>query len=368
MGAVYEAMDERLARRVALKILSGRLKGKSKAAKRFALEAKAAARLASPYVVSIYDFDVECDYPYIAMEYLHGETLAAAIARGPLAIDRVADIMLAVCAGVSEAHRAGVVHRDLKPSNIFLCRPTHGIQSACVLDFGISKVGGLSSSTLTQTGDIVGTSQYLSPEQASGSKQVTELSDLYSLGVVLYECVTQRTPQRGQPIYDLLRNVSEGRHPRPRELRMDLSPAFESVIERAMMVRPQDRFPTALDLATALFPFASPAGQRMFSDLCGPGRSVVRSASSQPAPAAAQVAGLPATERLPVQALPTWHHHTTRTALPPSVRRRRSSRAPVARAQLARPPSWVRRTLVSMALGAILAAAVLLALGLLFRF
>ena len=93
MGTVYEAMDARLGRTVALKLLSGKLKGKSKAAKRFSIEAKAAARLANPNAVAIYDFDVDCEYPYIAMEYLQGETLAAAIARGPLAIDRVADIM-----------------------------------------------------------------------------------------------------------------------------------------------------------------------------------------------------------------------------------------------------------------------------------
>jgi len=101
-----------------------------------------------------------------------------------------------------------------------------------VLDFGISKVGGISSSGLTQTGDIVGTSQYLSPEQAAGLRHVTEASDQYSLGVVIYECVTRQTPQRGEPIYSLLRNVTDGRHTPPRELRADLPPALEALIER----------------------------------------------------------------------------------------------------------------------------------------
>jgi serine/threonine-protein kinase len=268
---------------------------------------------------------------------------------------------------VSEAHRAGIVHRDLKPSNIFLCWPAKGIKTACVLDFGISKVGGLSSSALTQTGDIVGTSQYLSPEQASGTRQVTELSDVYSLGVVMFECVTQQTPQRGQPLYDLLRNVSEGRHARPHELRGDLPPAFEAIIERAMMVRPQDRFATVLDLATALFLFASPEGQRLFSHLCGPARSAAQSGPSLPSPASAEGARLPATERFPVVAPPSWHNHTTRTALRASARRQGCTAGRLA-AEPTVLPSRLRTTLVSIALGAILASAILLALGWFFRF
>lgn len=357
MGAVYEAMDARLGRRVALKILSGKLKGKSKAAKRFSIEAKAAARLANPNAVAIYDFDVDCEYPYIAMEYLQGETLAAAIARGPLATDRLADIMLAVCSGVSEAHRAGVVHRDLKPSNIFLCKPAKGIKIACVLDFGISKVGGISSSDLTQTGDIVGTSQYLSPEQAAGSKLVTELSDIYSLGVVMYECVTQQTPQRGQPIYSLLHNVIEGRHILPHEVRGDLPRAFEAIIERAMMVKPVDRYPSALDMARAVFPFASAGAQRLFADFCGPAKSLAQSGpalSSQAMPKAP----VAATERLPAEPPQPWRDKTTHTSA------RRVDEADWEPAP-SDEPSWVRKTIVSVALGAALAGVVMLGLSLL---
>jgi serine/threonine-protein kinase len=356
MGTVYEAMDARLGRTVALKILSAKLKGKSKAAKRFSIEAKAAARLANPNAVAIYDFDVDCEYPYIAMEYLQGETLAAAIARGPLAIDRLADIMLAVCSGVSEAHRAGVVHRDLKPSNIFLCKPAKGIKIACVLDFGISKVGGISSSELTQTGDIVGTSQYLSPEQAAGSKQVTDLSDIYSLGVVMYECVTQQTPQRGQTIYSLLHNVIEGLHVPPHALRSDLPPAFETVIERAMMVKPTDRYPSALELARAIFPFASAGAQRLFADFCGPAKSLAQSGPAIPARATPQPA-LPATERVPAESVAPWRRSTTHTSL------RNSQGRSVADELAVHGPSRLRKTLVSVALGAVLAAAVLLGLS-----
>lgn len=310
MGTVYEALDARLKRKVALKILSSELKSKRKAAKRFTIEAQAAARLEHPNVVGIFDFDVDCAIPYMAMEFLQGETLADAIDRGRLSFETMADIMLAVCAGVHAAHQAGIVHRDLKPSNIFLCADWQGNPTARVLDFGISKVGGVSSSGLTQTGDIVGTSQYLSPEQAAGLRYVTEQSDQYSLGVVMYECVTGKTPHHGQPIYTLLRNVAEGHHEPPRSLRPDLPRGLESIIDRAMRVNPQGRFPSVLDLGRAVFSFASPDVQRRFDDFYHrvdeprwPGSPAW--GTTEPAAATA------AQRRRPV---PTWQRRTTRTS------------------------------------------------------
>jgi serine/threonine-protein kinase len=364
MGAVYEARDVRLGREVALKLLSGSLKGRRKAAKRFAIEARAVARLHHPNVVSIYDFDVQCEYPYMAMELLQGETLAAVIARGPLGFDRLADIMMAVCAGVFAAHRAGIVHRDLKPSNIFLCRDWNGNQTARVLDFGISKVGGVCHSELTQTGDIVGTSQYMSPEQASGARNISELSDQYSLGVVMYECVTQQTPQRGQPIYTLLRNIAEGRHALPHELRTDLPPALEAIIERAMRVRPKDRFPSVIELARSLFPFASLEGKRQFADFCGPGRAP--GLSDEPASGAVSGGLLPPTERLPSEPPQPWQQGPTRTSLRSTGRARhlRAGLPAGERRDAPAGPSKTRRLLVSIALGAALAAVALLAIGL----
>jgi serine/threonine protein kinase len=368
MGTVYEATDVRLGRKVALKLLSGNLKTKRKAAKRFAVEARAAARLDHPNVVAIYDFDVECEHPHIAMEFLQGETLAAAVARGPLAFDRMADIMMAVCAGASAAHRAGIVHRDLKPSNIFLCRDWNGNQTARVLDFGISKVGGVPCSELTQTGDIVGTSQYMSPEQASGARSISVLSDQYSLGVVMYECVTQQTPQRGQPIYTLLRNIAEGRHTLPRELRRDLPPALEAIIERAMRVRPKDRFPSVVELARSLFPFASLEGKRQFADFCGPGRAPCPSDESLPWQGSGASSGalLAPTERMEAEPPRPWQQGATRTSLRPGARagRPRSGMAAVDEGDAPAGPSKMRRLVVSVALGAALAAATLLAIGL----
>jgi serine/threonine protein kinase len=362
-------MDARLGRKVALKILSGHLTSKRKAAKRFAIEARAAARLDHPNVVAIYDFDVECEYPYMAMEFLQGETLAAAIARGPLAFDRLADIMLAVCAGVLAAHEAGIVHRDLKPSNIFLCRDWNGNETARVLDFGISKVGGLSGSDLTQTGDIVGTSQYLSPEQAAGGRHASELSDQYSLGVVMYECATQQTPQYGQAIYSLLRNIAEGRHRLPRELRKDLPPALEAIIERAMMVRPKDRFPSVLELARAIYPFASAEGECRYADFCGARRSLGRatgSSSSRDAQAL-PAAFLPATEPLPSESPRPWQRQTTRTSLRRSRRSRPDQTLDATASSVQAGPSGARKLIVSIVLGAALALLALLAIVLVVR-
>jgi serine/threonine protein kinase len=364
MGTVYEALDARLNRRVALKVLSPAVKSKRKAAKRFAIEAQAAARLVHPNVVRIYDFDMECASPYMAMEFLEGETLACEIARGPLAFDRMADIMLAVCAGVEAAHQAGIVHRDLKPSNIFLCSDWQGHKSARVLDFGISKVGGVSGSGLTETGDIVGTSQYLSPEQAAGLRHVSEASDQYSLGVVMYECATQRTPQQGLPIHTLLRNVTKGSHVPPRELRADLPAAIEAVIERAMSVRPKDRFRSVHELGRAIFPFASAEGQRQLDDYY---RSDPEEGWPERANARRQSAGFgagpsaPPTLRQPDEPPPAWQARTTRT----SARGHHSGSGPAD--GRAAPAVRSRGVLYSVAIGAVLAAATLAILLLLLR-
>jgi serine/threonine-protein kinase len=313
MGTVYEALDARLNRKVALKILSSELKSKRKAAKRFTIEAQAAARLEHPNVVGIFDFDVDCAIPYMAMELLQGDTLAAAIDHGPMAVQPMADVMLGVCAGVYAAHQAGIVHRDLKPSNIFLCGDWQGNRTARVLDFGISKVGGVSSSGLTQTGDIVGTSQYLSPEQAAGLRYLTEQSDQYSLGVVMYECVTGQTPHRGQPIYMLLRRVAEGVHEPLRVLRPDLPRELEAIIERAMRIKPRDRFPSVQDLGRALFPFASQDLQLRFDDFyhrVDEDRWPVSSGWRKSATTAGTVV-------LPRKPVPTWQRRTTHTSSRP---------------------------------------------------
>lgn len=362
MGTVYEALDLRLNRKVALKVLPEGLKGTRKAAKRFSIEAQAAARLHHPNVVGIFDFDVDCEHPFMAMEFLQGETLAAAIARGPIAPARLADIMLAVCAGVHAAHSAGIVHRDLKPSNIFLCRDWQGAETARVLDFGISKVGGVSGSAVTQEGDIVGTSQYLSPEQAGGQRNVDGASDQYTLGVVMYECLARRTPQQGQqPIASLLQSIAEGRYERLRTIRSDLPSPLLDIIERAMQLQPRHRFPSIRDLGRALLPFASPELQRQFGEFYQ--RDDTAAVSPQAPRPSGSHADLAPTQRLPVESPPTWQRNITRTS-------RRSLRTAIADDGSPNPrqaSGRMRTILYSVALGTALAIAILVVLGLAIR-
>ncbi|HEX7507748.1 MAG TPA: serine/threonine-protein kinase, partial [Polyangia bacterium] len=261
------------------------------------------------------------------------------------------------------AHQAGIVHRDLKPSNIFLCPDWKGHETARVLDFGISKVGGISSSGLTQTGDIVGTSQYLSPEQAAGLRHVTEQSDQYSLGVVMYECVTQRTPQRGEPIYSLLRNVTEGRHAPPRELRTDLPPVLEAIIERAMSVRPPDRYASVHELGRALFPLASAEGQRQFDAFYNRAEPDGKWPASPAWRAQDTGAAMPCatTQPVPREPVPTWQQRTTHTSAHPTRRRSRSGPALWAKGAASQ---RTRALVYSLALGALLAVVALVVVGL----
>jgi serine/threonine-protein kinase len=320
MGAVYEATDTQLHRHVAFKTLVGQLVGRPEAIRRFFLEAQAAGRLMHPNVVAIFDFNAEGDFPFMAMELLQGEPLSVAIRKGPMSTKRVADALLGVCAGIESAHKAGIIHRDLKPSNIFLAVDWNGQPRPRVLDFGISKIRDISSGGLTQTGDIIGTSQYLSPEHASANRQVDARSDLYSLGVVIYEAVTQRTPHQDEPVYQLLKNVIEGRWQPPHVYRPDLLPAFEAIILRAMQLRPEDRFPSAFEMGRALFPFASSRVKRQFDEyyngagslsLPGPEGKIATGGAAKEV----DLRAIP-TEVLPQEEVPNWQKMATHTALP----------------------------------------------------
>jgi serine/threonine protein kinase len=189
-----------------------------------------------------------------------------------LSVERITDILLAVCAGVFAAHEAGVIHRDLKPPNIFLSRGSLDDIVPKVLDFGISKLlDEKMSSTLTGTGTVMGTTPYLSPEQVAG-RPVDARSDQYSLGVILYECATGRRPHEGETLFAIMRSIADGRFRRPRELRPDIPPAFEAVIMRAMSHDPARRFESVHALGHALLPFASQRRQVLWGEYFGTGR------------------------------------------------------------------------------------------------
>ena len=269
MGAVYEAVHTGIGKAVALKIMNPALANDPRAEERFMREAAASSRLEHPNVTDVTDFGSDRGVVFIVMELLRGEDLAAVLSRAPAGLDPVfvADVMIAVCAGVFAAHQSNVVHRDLKPQNIFLSRSPLGEIVPKVLDFGISKLldDSLAASSLTNSGSVMGTTHYLSPEQVTGDP-IDGRSDEYALGVILYECLTGRRPHEGETIYAVMRSISEGRFNRPMALRPDLPPPFEAVVLRALATRAADRFPSVFALGRALLAFASPKTRVMWGE------------------------------------------------------------------------------------------------------
>lgn len=245
MAEVWCAQDEVLGRRVALKLLGGRYATDPEFRERFRREAQAAAGLTHPNIVGVFDHSEWDGTPYIAMELVDGQTLKEIVReRGPLPPHIAVGLTEQILRALAYAHRRGIVHRDIKPQNVIL--DPEG--EAKVADFGIARAG---NSQMTQTGSIVGTVQYLSPEQANG-QPVDRRSDLYSTGVVLYELLTGRVPFDGEaPVSIALKHVNELPVP-PGQLRPGIPPALEAVVLRSLEKDPNRRFQTAEEFIAAL--------------------------------------------------------------------------------------------------------------------
>jgi beta-lactam-binding protein with PASTA domain/predicted Ser/Thr protein kinase len=245
MADVYLAEDEELGRRVAIKILNDRHANDESFVERFRREAKNAAGLSHPNIVSIYDRgEAEGTY-YIAMEYLDGRTLKELlIARGPMPIGDAIHHTRQILNALRFAHKKGVVHRDIKPHNVMV----DGDGRLKVTDFGIARAG---ASQMTEAGAIVGTAQYLSPEQARGAA-VDQRSDLYSIGVVLYEMLTGNVPFSGEsPVEIAMKHLSDTPRP-PSSIRPEIPPDLDMVVLRALAKNPDDRFQTAEEMDAEL--------------------------------------------------------------------------------------------------------------------
>jgi beta-lactam-binding protein with PASTA domain/predicted Ser/Thr protein kinase len=248
MANVYLAEDQELGRRVAIKMLDDRHAQDEQFVERFRREAKNAAGLSHPNIVSIYDRgEAEGTY-YIAMEYLDGRTLKELlVSRGPTPIAVAIDYARQILAALGFAHRHGVVHRDIKPHNVSVASDGR----LKVMDFGIARAG---TSQMTETGSIIGTAQYLSPEQAKGAP-VGPASDIYSVGVVLYEMLTGSVPFTGDtPLEIAMKHLSTTPEP-PSERRPEVPHELDSIVLRALAKNPTDRYPSAeamdADLARA---------------------------------------------------------------------------------------------------------------------
>ena len=267
MGTVYRATHLLIDRPVAIKVLSQRFVGDSTAKQRFRREARAAGRMHHPNAVSVTDFGATADgYLYIVMELLEGETLRDLLAReAPLDVARAVSIMLQTSAAVGAAHDAGLIHRDLKPANIFIEQRANTPSVVKVLDFGVAKFAVEEQAdddyqTLTQVGAIIGTPRYMSPEQCSGSGGVTTASDVYSLGIILYEMLSGIVPFTAEtPLAIALRHVSET--PRPlHEIAPAVPPKLEAIVHKALAKRPSDRFADANEMRREVFSAAQELG------------------------------------------------------------------------------------------------------------
>ncbi|HUG19352.1 MAG TPA: protein kinase, partial [Planctomycetaceae bacterium] len=240
MGVVLKAVDKSLDRTVAIKVLAPHLATSGAARKRFAREAKAAAAVLHPNVIAIHSVSNDEMLPYLVMPYVRGASLQKRLdAEGPLALPEILRIGSQIAAGLSAAHAQGLVHRDIKPANILL---EDGIERVAITDFGLARA--VDDATITRSGVIAGTPQYMSPEQARG-ESIDQRSDLFSLGSVLYAICTGRPPFRAETTFGVMRRISDDEATSIREINSDIPDWLCTIVSRLMSKRASDRFESA---------------------------------------------------------------------------------------------------------------------------
>jgi serine/threonine-protein kinase len=309
MGVVVAASHVQLETKVAIKFLLPDMLSSREAVARFAREARAAVRITSEHVARIFDVGVlENGAPYMVMEFLEGGDLAAWLEqRGRMSIEQAVEFVLQACVAVADAHGLGIVHRDLKPANLFCVRRTDGRLLIKVLDFGISKVTQFGASgpgtSATKTSALMGSPLYMSPEQMQSSKSVNSQTDIWALGIILFELLAGQTPFVGETLPEVVLNIATRAPPSLRTFRPDAPGALEAVILRCLQKDPSERYRNVGELAAALIPFA-PNAKALVERIAGimqtSGLSTSSSVEVPPSPRVANTAMTGAETAAPV--------------------------------------------------------------------
>ena len=246
MATVYKAYHERLDRHVAIKVLHAIFKDDDTFLRRFTREAQVVARLEHPNIVPVYDFAEHEGYPYLVMRFVQGQTLKEKLSQGTLSTKEMLHVASRVADGLDHAHKQGVLHRDIKPSNILLTKGGGGF----IADFGLARITQSGESTMSQD-MIMGTPQYISPEQAKGNMDLDGRTDIYSFGIVVYEMVTGRVPFASDTGYSVIHSQIFDPPPLPSSLNDKISPALELVLLKVLSKEPADRYATAGEFVAA---------------------------------------------------------------------------------------------------------------------
>lgn len=276
MGAVYEGLNTRIERRVAIKVLHGNVAQNLDAVRRFEREAQAAGRIGSKHIVEVLDLgDLPGGDRYMVMEFLDGQDLTKRIrSQTKLKPEQVYPIAIQLLEGLGAAHEAGIIHRDLKPDNIYLIPQGVDGDFVKILDFGISKFSSTGGElSMTQTGTVMGTPYYMSPEQAKGVRELDPRTDLYSAAVILYEALSGRVPHTAQTFNELiLKIVLEDPNPLDPP-QTEAESAFHDLVKKGMARKPEERFQTAREFTDALDAWAKKYGVQPLSSLMRTTRS-----------------------------------------------------------------------------------------------